>query len=350
MKIERRTFRVKEMRVNRAAKDGPPKIIGHAAVFNSPTDMGWFTEQVAPGFFKNALATSDVRMLFNHDPNYVLGRTKAGTLRLEEDDVGLLSENDLPDTQFARDLAVSIERGDIDQMSFAWTTKADKWEKLDDGTFMRTLLEAEEIFDTSVVTYPAYEATDVSVAKRSYDHWKEQVERRGAIAYSRHGDLPKMPENDSWDASAAESRIAKWASSDGSGDKEKIDWKKYAEGFAWFDETNPEDFGSYKLPHHDIRDGQIEHHWRGIVAAMAALLGSRGGTDIPEGDREAVYNHLKTEYGRYNKTAPDFRTIMALPGDERVRIVESVLGPSPELLAAIAAEARLRELRILAHI
>jgi hypothetical protein len=280
----------------------------------------------------------------------VLGRTKAGTLRLKEDEVGLLSENDLPDTQFARDLATSIDRGDIDQMSFAFTIKAEKWEQLDDGSYLRTLLEAEEIFDTSVVTYPAYDETDVSLAKRSFDRWKETREQRGAIAYSRHGDLPKMPENDSWDAAAAESRMAKWASSDGSGDKEKVDWKKYADGFAWYDEANPENFESYKLPHHDIRDSQLEHHWRGTVAAMSTLLGGRGGTDIPEADREAVYNHLKAEYGRYNKTAPDFRTMMAIPPEERSRVIESILGPSPEELAAqAAADARLRQLHIWAQ-
>jgi hypothetical protein len=159
-----------------------------------------------------------------------------------------------------------------------------------------------------------------------------------------------MPENDSWDAAASESRIAKWASSDGSGDKEKVDWKKYADGFAWYDEANPENFESYKLPHHDIRDSQLEHHWRGTVAAMSALLGGRRGTDIPEADREAVYNHLKAEYGRYNKTAPDFRTMMAIPPEERSRVIESILGPSPEELAAqAAADARLRQLHIWAQ-
>ena len=160
--MERRTFSVREFRVEGA--DGlPPKISGHAAVFDQLSeDLGGFRERIAKGAFERTLKEgADVRGLFNHDPNFILGRSTAGTLRLKEDISGLLTEIDPPDTQFARDLLVSMKRGDISQMSFGFYTKQDKWDKLD-GAWVRTLLDAE-LFDVSIVTYPAYPQTDAAV-------------------------------------------------------------------------------------------------------------------------------------------------------------------------------------------
>lgn len=112
--------------------------------------------------------------------------------------------------------------------------------------------------------------------------------------------------SDSWDGPAAVERLKKWASSDDSGAKDKMDWAKYAKGFAWYDRANKEDFGSYKLPHHDIQGGKFVVVWGGVRAAMSALLGARGGTSIPAADRKAVYDHLAAEYKLFDKTPPDF--------------------------------------------
>lgn len=148
-----------------------PKITGHAAVFNQwSEDLGGFREIIRPGAFAKTIKEADVRALFNHDPNYVLGRNKAGTLRLEEDKKGLAIEIDPPDTQWARDLTTSIQRGDIDQMSFGFRTVKDKWG--DDGeTNQRELLEVE-LFDVSPVTYPAYPQTSVGVRSIDLDDMK----------------------------------------------------------------------------------------------------------------------------------------------------------------------------------
>jgi signal peptide peptidase SppA len=118
------------------------------------------------------------------------------------------------------------------------------------------------------------------------------------------------PKDDSaeWDGSAARDRLAKWASSDGSGDKDKIDWAKYRKGFAWYDSANAEDFGSYKLPHHDVKNDKLTVVWGGVKAAMGALLGSRGGADIPSGDRKAVYDHLAAHYKEFDKEPPEYHT------------------------------------------
>lgn len=160
---ERRIVPAGELRVVRAAGDGAVKIGGHAAKFDSLSeDLGGFRERIAPGAFAQTIKTGDIRALWNHDSNIVLGRNKSGTLRLSEDSAGLLWEADAPQTQLVRDMVLApIERGDVSQCSFGFYTLNDKWAKLD-GEWIRTLLEVE-LFDVSPVTYPAYPATDVAV-------------------------------------------------------------------------------------------------------------------------------------------------------------------------------------------
>lgn len=148
----------------RAGTDGQgPLIAGHAAVFNQPSeDFGGWREQIAPGAFKRTLRNADVRALFNHDANYVLGRNRAGTLSLAEDLQGLAIQVQPPATSWASDLMVSMERGDISQMSFGFRTVKDAWSADEQGVQVRTLQEVE-LFDVSVVTYPAYPQTDAAV-------------------------------------------------------------------------------------------------------------------------------------------------------------------------------------------
>lgn len=143
--------------------DEKPKIRGHAAVFERKSVELWgFKEKIRKGAFENSIKTSDVRALFNHDPNYVLGRNISGTLTLSENENGLYVEIDPPDTQWARDLQESIRRGDIDQMSFGFRTIKDEWDQADPNNVTRTLVEVE-LFDVSPVTYPAYPQTDVGI-------------------------------------------------------------------------------------------------------------------------------------------------------------------------------------------
>jgi len=168
--LERRAFPVKvEIRTDESG--GPPKLAGYAAVFNSLSeDLGWFREQIKPGAFANSIKTSDIRALWNHNPDYVLGSNRAGTLILEEDEKGLRIEITPPDTTWAKDLMQSISRGDVDQMSFGFRTKQDEWDERDPKNVIRTLLEVD-LFDVSPVTYPAYPATSIGVrsAKEIFD-------------------------------------------------------------------------------------------------------------------------------------------------------------------------------------
>ncbi|MCG8430859.1 MAG: HK97 family phage prohead protease [Candidatus Omnitrophica bacterium] len=180
MSRETRTF---NFSIEKRDDDEGTKIVGHAAVFNEATDIGgMFREQVAPGAFKESIKADDVRALFNHDPNFVLGRNVAGTLRMSEDKKGLAIEIDPPDTQTARDLEVSMRRGDITQMSFAFQVKKETWEEGEEGeSDLRTLQEVR-LFDVSPVTFPAYDGTDVAV--RSRKDWMTR-NRRSRVKRAR---------------------------------------------------------------------------------------------------------------------------------------------------------------------
>lgn len=138
------------------ADSDSPVIAGHAAVFNKLSqNLGGFVEQVAPGAFAKTLQEADVRALFNHEPNLVLGRNKSGTLRMAEDNIGLFYELDVPDTTVGRDLVYLMRRGDISQSSFAFRVIEDEWGLTEQEFPLRTLREVA-LYDVSPVTYPAY--------------------------------------------------------------------------------------------------------------------------------------------------------------------------------------------------
>ena len=146
----------------RAEKDSL-ELIGHAAFFEVLSeDLGGFREKIRKGAFEKTIQTDDIRALFNHDPNYVLGRNVNGTLELSEDETGLLVKIKPPETQFARDLVKQIARGDISQMSFGFIVNVDEWDTTDKDNPIRTLVDVG-LFDVSPVTFAAYPQTDIGV-------------------------------------------------------------------------------------------------------------------------------------------------------------------------------------------
>lgn len=167
--IERRYFPVEEFRAI-TDEAGLRHITGYAAVFNSLSeDLGYFREKIDPGAFAETINSDDIRALKNHNSDYVLGRNKSGTLTLSEDQRGLKIDVMPPDAQWARDLMVSIDRGDIDQMSFGFQTVADRWEMVDEKE-VRTLMKVR-LFDVSPVTFPAYPDTEVGL--RSLEEYRK---------------------------------------------------------------------------------------------------------------------------------------------------------------------------------
>jgi HK97 family phage prohead protease len=145
--------------------DGEPtKLDGYAAVFSRETVIGdLFREVIEPGAFKDAVKDGDVRGLFNHDPNLVLGRTSSKTMTLREDAKGLHYVIESPDTTVGRDVMALVQRGDVTGSSFAFTVRRDSWTRPSKpGELpLRTIHEVEWLRDVGPVTFPAFEETSV---------------------------------------------------------------------------------------------------------------------------------------------------------------------------------------------
>lgn len=157
MTIERRNL-LEEVEVRAEGKD--LVAVGYAYRFNRYSqNLGGFVEQIAPGAGKKSIGEHDIRALFNHDPNLVLGRNKAGTLTLEENTRGGKYEIRLPDTATGREVATLLERGDVSGSSFGFRLIEDDWGDTEEGFPLRTLREFS-LHDVGPVTFPAYPDTD----------------------------------------------------------------------------------------------------------------------------------------------------------------------------------------------
>ena len=194
-KIERRTFTVRDVEA-RQAEDGTMRLRGYAAVFNEASVPLPFIETIAPGAFRKTLSeTPDVRLLINHE-GLPLARTKNGTLTLTEDDRGLYMDAVIADTSEGRDLYKLVERGDVDQMSFAFRVIRQKY---NDDRSQRTLTEVSLADgDVSVVTYPAYPTTTVEARehlKRAIAAIKEGREVTGESLIVIQAILDKVDES-----------------------------------------------------------------------------------------------------------------------------------------------------------
>jgi HK97 family phage prohead protease len=148
----------------RAEGDGMT-FIGYAAKFNSPSeDLGGFVETIEPGAFRRSLRSrNDVKLLVNHDTGRVLASTRSGTMKLYEDEVGLRVEASLPNTSDGRDMAELLRRGDLNKMSFGFSVIKDSWNQ----EMTQRTLKSVRLFETSIVAFPAYAATEAMV--RSLD-------------------------------------------------------------------------------------------------------------------------------------------------------------------------------------
>ena len=175
-----------------------------------------------------------------------------------------------------------------------------------------TLKVRDEATPSSVSPPPSTSSSSVSVlaslvsSSTSTPPPQRRFVTRGVVAHTGYPTVTTA-----WDASAAVDRWKKWASSDGSGDKEKIDWAKFAKCFLWFNDKEPESFGSYKYPHHDIVDDKPVTVWAGVVAAASRIDQSKG---IPAGDLAKMKAHLAEHYKEFDKVAPWQRAAYDMPG------------------------------------
>jgi uncharacterized protein len=190
MKQERRTF-TGTVIARSEGENMPKEIGGIAAVINSVTDLGYFEEVIERGAFDNALNKEyDIRCLFNHEAELILGRTKASTCNVFVNADGNLEYTWVPDYENPTHMSVvrSIMRGDITQSSFAFTIKEQKWSESTKYGSMgkRTITMIEDLYDVSPVTYPAYVDTEADarsiVALRDQEQEIEEAKRSQASA------------------------------------------------------------------------------------------------------------------------------------------------------------------------
>jgi HK97 family phage prohead protease len=185
--LETRTIELAELRVEH--RGVAPLIRGYAIVFNRLSEvLGFFREQIAPEAVDRTFKEGvDLRALVDHNPEKPLGRMKAGTLRAEADEKGLLVEIDPPRTSYGHDIVESIKRGDVSGMSFAFRTLTDAWDETSEPP-TRTVLDML-VREVSVVTFPAYPQTEVAMRsltlKRAARPWGRTIAEQRAWA-QRH--------------------------------------------------------------------------------------------------------------------------------------------------------------------
>ena len=167
--------------------DGEEKRIeGYFAVFNSVYEIAPdMTESVAPGAFSETL-DGDVRALTDHETMYVLGRNRAGTLELREDDKGLWGSILVnPNDQDAMNLYARVERGDVNQCSFGFDILSEETDIREDGSVHWTITKVR-LYEVSVCTFPAYSETQVEarredkelIMKREHEKWCAEMKAR----------------------------------------------------------------------------------------------------------------------------------------------------------------------------
>lgn len=166
-------------------------IEGYFALYEQETELFEGTyEIITKGAFDNTL-NNDIRALWNHNTQYVLGRNKSGSLEIKADDKGLFATVKLPKTQYAQDLYELVQRGDVDQCSFGFNILAEDLEELASGGY-RWRINDIDLHEVSVVTFPAYENTTVQArAKQLEEIQGRKIEEKRKALEKRLGAITK---------------------------------------------------------------------------------------------------------------------------------------------------------------
>lgn len=163
----------------RAVENDSREVEGYAVVFNTKTDLGWFTEEIDRDAFRNT-DMSNVYLLFNHDANNVLAGTSNGSLNMFIDEKGLFQKSQIIDTSLGEDILKLVKNNLINKMSFAFTIDEDGGEEWISGKDKdhRIIRKIDKLFDVSLVTYPAYEQTSAYARNMQSDELAELHKRR----------------------------------------------------------------------------------------------------------------------------------------------------------------------------
>lgn len=190
-------------------------------------------------------------------------------------------------TQMARDVKALWEEGILGAVSIGFIPK-----RMVDNVFVEA-----ELIEISVVNVPANPNALAQAKSKGLN-----VELLDKATGSP--DLATFEEKTAWDAQEAKKRLKALCGTD----KESMNWDKYGQAFAYIDESDRKNYSSYKLPFADVEGEEVKAVWKGVTAAMGALMGAKSGLDIPEEDRRAAYNILKRYYGKFEKEAPEFKS------------------------------------------
>lgn len=255
---------------------------GHASIFHIPDD-GQPPDIVMPGAFQKTIqewgpsGKNRIKILAQHRADWLpIGKP----LTLEEDAKGLKFTGRISPTTLGRDVLTLMRDGVISEMSIGFDVVKDDFDRQKGVRLLREV----RLWEISPVTWAMHPDAKIEAVKAVPRNVSEQLADR-----STPWTAPRLSDfiDQAWD------------------DLSDTERRRIAGHFAWARTLPPETFGDLKLPHHDPQTGKVV--WRGVVAAMAALLGARGGVDIPEADRRAVYAHLASHYEQFDETPPAFR-------------------------------------------
>ena len=282
--MNKKNLEYKSVKCNVKVSEEKGIIEAYVSIFGNVDLTG---EIIDKGAFADSLKIKLPKGVWSHNWDQPIAKT----LEAREDDKGLYIKGKLIlEVQKAAEAYALMKEGVIDEFSIGYQVVEDETDK--EGN---RHLKKIRLYEWSPVLVGANPKTELLNVK------SESIDEKGAVPYAKY---PLADEKTKWDATGARKRIAKLASSDGSGDKDKIDWAKYRKIFAWFDNKNADTFTGYKLPHHDVIGGKIQTVWKGVAAAMGALLGARGGADVGN-DKNAVYSHLVKHYKEFDKPIPE---------------------------------------------
>ncbi|MGW4757751.1 HK97 family phage prohead protease [Streptomyces chartreusis] len=338
--------------------DSGERFKGYAAKFNSRTAIGnplrWgFYEEIAPGAFTKTLQEGDARFLVDHDSYYVVSRVSAGTLDVAEDAVGLPVDSALDTAlSYVNDLRANVRNGNITGMSFGFYVIKDEWStetvETSDGQTVevevRRILEVR-LIEVSAVTFPAYEDTEAELASVASalvqrgdpaaieQRAKYRPELRDLLqlvgdkapaaapaSQAGEGDARRDAVLEERGALAAHSTDTSDSAWDGPANSKDLPSEEAAlrMAHAWVDPVGAADAkSSYRFIHHFVdMDGNVgAASTVACTTGIGVLNGARGGTTIPEEDRQAVYKHLARHLKDAGIKAPELNAAHSEPGE-----------------------------------
>ena len=238
------------------------------------------------GYMRNPI------LLFNHDKDTPIGAVKE--VRREGDKLIVVFK--FASTPKAQEVKTLVDEGVLRALSIGFISKQQRRE----GNIL--VHSKWELLEVSIVTIPANPEALIVTEFPIVEPEPKEIVTKGTTPFA---DLPLDMERE-WDKDESEARYREWAGIETNEDLQDDEKRrKYRMRFFWWDGEGTT-FGGYKLPFVDIVDGRPKAIWHGVVAAMASLLGARGGVDIPDEDKEEVYNHIVKYYEKADKEPPEF--------------------------------------------